>query len=225
VANDNIQVVQPTTPAQYYHLLRRQAVRQWRKPLIVLTPKSLLRHPNVVSTLDDCASGRFQRLLPDAENARNIKRLLLCTGKVYYDLAAFREEHQRHDVAVIRLEQLYPLHPGRLEKLLAAYADHVPALWVQEEPANMGAWRYLHEKFGKKLFDRFPFALISRLEAASPASGSAHAHKQEQANLVRRAFGVAETEHSSGGDTEKTKSVELTGAHVELTGAHDMKPS
>jgi 2-oxoglutarate dehydrogenase E1 component len=192
-AEDNIQIVQPSTPGQYFHVLRRQAIRKWRKPLVVFTPKSMLRNPQAVSTLADCASGRFQRVLPEAVAGQNIKRILLCTGKVFYDLAAYRAEHQRHDVAIIRLEQLYPLHPGRLEQLLAGYAEHTPALWVQEEPANMGGWRYLHEKFGKKLFNRFPFALVSRVESASPATGSAHAHKLEQANLVRRAFGGAET--------------------------------
>ena len=192
-AEDNIQIVQPTTPAQYFHVLRRQAVRNWRKPLIVFTPKSLLRHPKVVSTLADCTRGRFQRVLPDESKSPAIKRILLCTGKVFYDLAAYRGEHQRNDVAIIRLEQLYPLPAALLEQALNAYAEHTPALWVQEEPTNMGAWRYLHEKFGKKLFSRFPFALISRFESASPATGSAHAHKQEQENLVRRAFGEAET--------------------------------
>ncbi len=192
-AQDNIQIAQPTTPAQYFHLLRRQVLRKWRKPLVVFTPKSLLRNPKVISSLGDCASGRFQRVLPDIPAGEDVKRILLCTGKVFYDLLAYREEHQRRDVAIIRLEQLYPLHPGLLEQLLAAYADHTPALWVQEEPANMGAWRYLHEKFGKRLFNRFPFALVSRDESASPATGSAHAHKLEQAKLIQRAFGVAET--------------------------------
>jgi 2-oxoglutarate dehydrogenase E1 component len=204
VAEDNIQIVQPTTPAQYFHVLRRQALRKWRKPLVVLTPKSLLRHPKVVSPLEEFVGGRFKRLLPEKMNGENIKRILLCTGKVFYDLDAYREEHQRHDVAIIRLEQLYPLHPGLLQQALASCTDHTPVLWVQEEPANMGAWRYLHEKFGKKLFDRFPFALVSRVESASPATGSAHAHKLEQANLVRRAFGDAETKTLGGkGDEHK----------------------
>ena len=192
-AEDNIQVVQPTTPAQYFHVLRRQAVRPWRKPLIIFTPKSLLRHPQVVSSLDDCTRGKFQRVLPDDSKPHHVKRILICTGKAYYDLAAHRDEQKRDDVAIIRLEQLYPLPARLLEQALESYADHTPAIWVQEEPANMGAWRYLHEKFGKKLFNRFPFALISRDESASPATGSSHAHQLEQRNLVRRAFGEAET--------------------------------
>jgi len=204
-ADDNFQIVQPTTPAQYFHVLRRQAVRKWRKPLVVLTPKSLLRNPKVVSPLEECLTGRFKRLLPEKISGENIKRILLCTGKVFYDLDAYREEHQRQDVAIIRLEQLYPLHPGLLQQALAGCADHTPVLWVQEEPANMGAWRYLHEKFGKKLFDRFPFALVSRVESASPATGSAHAHKLEQTNLVRRAFGDAETKSSGSKSDEQRK--------------------
>ncbi len=146
----------------------------------------------MVSPLEDCAGGRFQRVLPDDSKSPDIKRVLLCTGKVYYDLAAYREEHKRAGVAIIRLEQLYPLPAARLEQELKSYAEHTPVLWVQEEPSNMGAWRYLHEHFGKKLFNRFPFALVSRFESASPATGSAHAHKLEQAQLVARAFGDPE---------------------------------
>ena len=159
-AEDNNQIVQPTTPAQCFHVLRRQAVREWRKPLIVFTPKSLLRSPLAVSPLEDCAHGHFQRVLPDNSGSPDAKRILLCTGKVFYDLLARREEQKRDDIAVIRLEQLYPLPAGLLEDALKSYAEHTPALWVQEEPANMGAWRYLHEHFGKTLFSRFPFALI-----------------------------------------------------------------
>ncbi len=191
-AEHNIQIVQPTTPAQMFHLLRRQAVRKWRKPLVVLTPKSLLRHPKVISTLADCARGRFQRVLGDDIKPQNVKRILLCTGKVYYELDAYRAEQKRNDVAIIRLEQLYPLPAPLLEAALKPYAEHTPTVWVQEEPANMGAWRYLHEHFGKKLFGRMPFALVSRFESASPATGSHHAHKLEQAQLIARAFGDPE---------------------------------
>jgi 2-oxoglutarate dehydrogenase E1 component len=204
-AEDNIQIVQPTTPAQYFHVLLRQAIRNWRKPLIIFTPKSLLRHPKVVSPSEDCAHGRFQRVLPDDSKSHDIKRILICTGKVFYDLAAYREEHKRNNVAIIRLEQLYPLHAGLLEQALKSYAEHTPALWVQEEPANMGAWRYLHEKFGKRLFNRFPFAPVSRFESASPATGSSHAHKFEQENLVRRAFGEAETKFHEIENDENNK--------------------
>ena len=191
-AEDNIQIVQPTTPANYFHVLRRQALRKWRKPLVIFTPKSLLRHPGAVSSLEECGRGHFQRVMGDETKIREAKRILLCTGKVYYDLRAYRDEHKREDVAILRLEQLYPLPAGLLEQALASYKGNPPAIWVQEEPANMGAWRYLHEHFGRKLFDRFPFARISRHESASPATGSAHAHKLEQAQLIARAFGDPE---------------------------------
>ena len=189
-AEDNIQIVQPTTPAQYFHLLRRQALSRWRKPLVVFTPKSLLRHPNVVSSLDDCARGCFQRLLPADSAPRSARRVLLCTGKVFHDLAAGREEHKRDDTAIVRLEQLYPLRDELVAEALKPYAAETPVFWVQEEPANMGAWRYLRERFGNRLFDRHPFDLVSRPESASPATGSAHAHKLEQERLVRRALGI-----------------------------------
>jgi 2-oxoglutarate dehydrogenase E1 component len=204
-AQDNLQVVYPTTPAQYFHCLRRQVLRSWRKPLVVITPKSLLRHPNAVSTLDDCSQGSFQRILPDAavtnrapsphkgsspsESGAKIQRLLLCSGKLYYELAAHREETKRDDVAILRLEQLYPLRRELLERALAPYRNETTVFWVQEEPANMGAWIHLSVEFGDRLFGRFPFAGISRPRSASPAAGSAQHHKQEQAELIARAFG------------------------------------
>jgi 2-oxoglutarate dehydrogenase E1 component len=206
-AEDNIQIVQPTTPAQYFHVLRRQALRRWRKPLIVFTPKSLLRHPKAVSKLDDFAGSRFQRVLPntsqvssdqgpnlklETENSKVRRRVLLCTGKVYYELAAYREENRRDEVSIVRLEQLYPLRRELLERALKSCPSGTPVFWIQEEPANMGAWRYLHDRFGKKLLGRFPFALVSRFESASPATGSPSAHKLEQAQVIARAFSDAE---------------------------------
>lgn len=184
-AEDNIQIVCPTTPAQYFHCLRRQVVRPWRKPLVVMTPKSLLRHPKVVSGLDDCACGSFQRFLPDTV-AKNAKRILLCTGKIFYELDKFREESQRTDVAIVRVEQLYPLRLEQLQSALAAYPADAPVIWVQEEPENMGAWRYVLTGFGLKL--NRPFSGIYRPESASPATGSAASHKNEQMELIEAAF-------------------------------------
>jgi 2-oxoglutarate dehydrogenase E1 component len=208
VAEDNIQIVQPTTPAQFFHVLRRQAIRNWRKPLIVFSPKSLLRHPKVVSTLEDCARGIFQRVIPDESKLTNVKRILLCTGKVYYDLAAYREEHKRDDIAIVRLEQMYPLPAKLLVETLSAYAEGTPVFWVQEEPANMGAWRFLHEKFGRKLFNRFPFSPVSRIESASPATGSSHAHKLQQAQLVACAFGDPEPDADMVFNVQKSAPLE-----------------
>jgi 2-oxoglutarate dehydrogenase E1 component len=180
-AEDNIQVVYPTTPAQYFHLLRRQALRRWRKPLIVMTPKSLLRHHKSVSTLDELATGRFQRIIPDElpeAAVSKIKRVLLCSGKIYFELAEHRENSKRDDIAILRIEQLYPLRDELLQSALAKYRDGTPVFWVQEEPGNMGAWYDFRVRFGDRLFGRWPFDGISRPASASPATGSAKAHKR-----------------------------------------------
>ena len=189
-AKDNIQVVQPTTPAQLFHCLRRQVLRVWRKPLVVMTPKSLLRNPQCVSPLDDLVHGSFQRVIPDAAGtpSRDIRRILLCTGKVAYELEKRRQELGRRDVAIIRVEQLYPLPKAALEAALAGYAPGTPVVWVQEEPENMGAWRFLRIHFGERLFDRFPFTGVCRQSAASPATGSKKSHDLEQHELLGAAF-------------------------------------
>ena len=188
-AEDNLQIANPTTPAQYFHLLRRQVVRRYRKPLIVMTPKSLLRLSKVVSSLDDLAEGEFQRVLADTEtDPRNVKRVLLCTGKVYYDLEKERETLGRDDVAILRLEQLYPLSEDALHAAFAPYADDTPVYWVQEEPENMGAWRFLRVTWGERLLGRLPFYGVSRPASASPATGSGSSHKLEQAELLKTAF-------------------------------------
>jgi 2-oxoglutarate dehydrogenase E1 component len=190
-AEDNIQVVYPTTPAQYFHCLRRQALRRWRKPLVVMTPKSLLRHPRVVSSLEECAKQAFQPVIPDSlgNQAERCERMILCSGKIYYELEQQRDKSGRRDVAILRIEQLYPLPQEMLRSVLASCPDGTPVVWVQEEPENMGAWRYLRVKFGEKLFNRLPFSVISRSESASPATGSGSSHKQEQKQLLAGAFG------------------------------------
>jgi 2-oxoglutarate dehydrogenase E1 component len=190
-AEDNIQIVVPTTPAQYFHCLRRQVLRRWRKPLIVMTPKSLLRHPSVVSSIDDLATGRYEHVLPDTIRDRNVEvsRVLMCAGKIYYELEREREKRQRYDVAILRLEQLYPLADAVLESALRPYRDNTPVFWVQEEPANMGAWVYLRALYGYILFSRLPFAGVSRPASSSPATGSHNSHKREQESLIASAFG------------------------------------
>lgn len=188
-AEDNIQIVNPTAPAQYFHCLRRQAVRKWRKPLIVMMPKSLLRHPEAVSTLDELAQGRFQRVLTDdAVRPEAVKRVLLCSGKFYYELAQEREKLGRTDVAIVRIEQFYPLDKSVLESVLDPYPDGVPVFWIQEEPLNMGAWRYIRARYGSMLLEKFPFSGITRPVSASPATGSASSHRIEQEELVKKAF-------------------------------------
>jgi 2-oxoglutarate dehydrogenase E1 component len=194
-AEYNIQLAQPSTPAQYFHLLRRQVLRRWRKPLVVFTPKSLLRHPAVVSTLEELEAGSFQRVIGDAgTNPRDVRRILLCSGKIYYELVEAREQLGRKDVAIVRLEQFYPLRMELLEAALAPYPDGTTAFWVQEEPMNMGAWYFLRARIGERLLSRFPFAGIYRPESASPATGSLTTHKHEQAVLIRKAYGDANSE-------------------------------
>jgi 2-oxoglutarate dehydrogenase E1 component len=191
-AEDNIQVAYPTTPAQIFHLLRRQVIRRWRKPLIVMSPKSLLRHLEAVSTLDELEKGTFQRIISDnlGRSGQDIKRVLLCSGKIYYELDKKREDLKRDDVAILRIEQLYPLAPEVLEEALSIYEDGTPVFWVQEEPLNMGAWRHMRVSLGYELFGRFPFSHITRPASASPATGSSSSHKKEQEKLLNEAFGV-----------------------------------
>ncbi len=187
-AEDNIQVCNLTTPAQFFHVLRRQVNRPWRKPLIVFTPKSLLRHPEAVSTLDQIAEGSFQRVIPDdAVDPAKVKRILLCAGKVYYDLAAERRRRSRDDVAIVRLEQYYPLS-GALPQALERYPEGTPVVWVQEEPRNMGAWYFLSARKHDIFAGLHPLSLVSRPESASPATGSKAAHDLEQKLLLEEAF-------------------------------------
>ena len=188
-AEDNIQVVNCSTPAQYYHCLRRQVLRPWRKPLIMMTPKSLLRHAECVSPLDDFVSGSFQRIIPDTSVApAEVRKVLMCSGKVYYDLVEERKNLGRKDVAIIRVEQLYPLSDAQLEQVLSPYHVKTPVVWVQEEPGNMGAWRYFRARAGFMLLDRYPFYGVHRPFSASPATGSHQSHKSEQRNIMRLAF-------------------------------------
>lgn len=207
-AENNIQVVIPSTPAQYFHALRRQAVRRWQKPLVLFTPKSLLRDPRVVSSLEDCAQGGFQRVIPDRQPGRDgpPTRVLLCSGKVYYELASLREERKRDDVAIVRLEQLYPCPHAQLRSAFERYPGGTPVYWVQEEPENMGAWSYLQRLFGERFLGRFPLRHVSRPASASPASGSANMHRREQAGLLARAFGKEkQTEEDAEKQVRQTK--------------------
>ena len=189
-AEDNIQIVYPTT-AQIFHVLRRQVLRKWRKPLIVMTPKSLLRSPHAVSTFSDLETGTFKRLLPDTltRPAADVRQIVLCSGKIYYDLVERRDELQRTDIAILRLEQLYPIPERELEEALAAYADGTPVVWAQEEPENMGAWRFLRVHWGESLFRRYPFSGVCRPASASPATGSHTSHDLEQNEILTKVIG------------------------------------
>ena len=188
---DNMQVVYPTTPAQYFHVLRRQVVRKYRKPLVVMTPKSLLRNKECVSPLDDLAQGRFQRVIDDTLDvtaARKVRRILVCSGKVYYDLVKERANRERDDVAILRIEQLYPFPEEQLETTLNRYPK-AELVWVQEEPRNMGAWTFLASRYYASLLARRGMTVASRAESASPATGSSAAHKLEHQMLMNEAFG------------------------------------
>jgi 2-oxoglutarate dehydrogenase E1 component len=152
-----------------------------------MTPKSLLRHPGAVSALEELASGPFRAILPD-EGVKKPAAILLCSGKVYYDLLKARGERKRDDVPILRLEQLYPLRRDELEKALSKYPPSTPARWVQEEPENMGAWPALRLWLGERLPGDLPFSVVARRAAASPATGSAASHELEQVDLIDRAF-------------------------------------
>jgi len=195
-AEDNVQIVYPTTPAQIFHVLRRQVLRKWRKPLIVMTPKSLLKLPAASSPFSELAMGTFRRILPDVlgRPASEVRQIVLCSGKIYYDLAARREELQRTDVAILRLEQLYPLPEKELEEILNTYAEGTPVVWAQEEPENMGAWRFLRVQWGETLFRRFPFSGEYRPASASPATGSHTSHDIEQDEILTKVIGKSKKE-------------------------------
>jgi len=190
-AEDNIQIVYPTTPAQIFHVLRRQVLRKWRKPLIVMTPKQMLRMRQAVSSFQDLETGTFRRLLPDSleRPASEVRQIVLCSGKIYYELAERREELHRNDIAILRLEQLYPIPEEELKSALAVYPSGIPVVWAQEEPENMGAWRFLRVHWGDSLFGRYPFSGISRPASASPATGSHKSHDLEQDVILTKVIG------------------------------------
>jgi len=185
-AEGNIQVVFPSTPAQYFHLLRRQARQPFRKPLVVLTPKSLLRNPDCISPLDDFASGWFREVLPSSADPEKVTTVLVCSGKLYYELSRKRTQENRDDTAIIRIEQLYPLREDLLREEIGRFRHARSCTWVQEEPRNMGAWIHIRPHVAKILGADPRY--VGRGEAASPATGSIRQHKQEQEQLLTDAF-------------------------------------
>ena len=185
-ADDNIQVVNCTTPANFFHVLRRQLKRNFRKPLVVFTPKSLLRSAQCVSRLEEFTDGKFNEVIDDHfVKAADVKRVLLCSGKVYYDLLDKQQTDKRKDVAVVRLEQLYPIPYDQLEAIQSKYKKATEFIWVQEEPENMGAWPYISRKFRNSSLN---LELISRQESSSTATGYAKQHIAQQLNIVASAF-------------------------------------
>jgi len=172
-----------TTPANFYHLLRRQMKRDFRKPLIVFTPKSLLRHPKVVSSLSELAEGEFQEVIDDIINPDKVKKLVFCTGKFYYDLLAEREKLEREDVALVRIEQLFPLHKEKIQTIIDRYKNVSDYVWAQEEPQNMGAWSYLLQRF-----ELVNLQVASRAFYAVPAAGSSTRFKRRHQRVIDMVF-------------------------------------
>ncbi|MGO9366690.1 MAG: 2-oxoglutarate dehydrogenase E1 component [Terriglobales bacterium] len=185
-ARDNIQICQPSNAGQYFHLLRRQALRNWRKPLVVFTPKSMLRHPDALSPLEDLTHQRFLPVLPDTE-AQDAKRILLCTGKIGHELRTERQKRKDLSTAIVFLEQMYPFPEAELKEELERHATARDIVWVQEEPANMGALSYMLPRL-KHITDDRPVHSVKRSGSASPATGSAKAHEVEQKTLLALAF-------------------------------------
>ena len=189
-AEQNIQVIVPTTPAQIFHALRRQMHRQFRKPLVVMSPKSLLRHPEAVSTLAELAEGEFRLVIDDprAPAPDSVRRVLVCAGKMFYALEAARREKDRGDVALVRLEQLYPFPSAELRDTLGRYPAAGEVFWVQEEPANQGAWSFVLPLISPLLRPETRFAYVGRAEAASPATGNHDIHQAEEAAILVQAL-------------------------------------
>jgi 2-oxoglutarate dehydrogenase E1 component len=197
-AEDNLQVANCTTPAQYFHVLRRQLRRNYRAPLVIFTPKSLLRAPRCVSSVAELASGGFRSVIDDPaiRDGARVERVLVCSGKVYYDLLARREERDklgennaRGDLAIVRVEELYPWPDAELAATLARTPNAKRVVWVQEEPANMGPWTFVRERLQALLPGRAKLAYAGRLASASPAVGSGRVHRLELEAFLSAAFG------------------------------------
>jgi 2-oxoglutarate dehydrogenase E1 component len=211
-AEDNIQVVNASTPAQYFHVLRRQMHggpdrRGIRKPLILFTPKRMLRHPRAVSMIDELTSGAFREVMDDPSGVElsRVTRVLMCSGQVYYDLMAAREERKVANVAIVRLEQMYPFPAADVRDILARYPETADVVWVQEEPRNMGGWRFVQEQL-QPILEPSGRAVryVGRAASASPATGSLKRHQQEVAEILEGAFSAdvnraAEPKRRQGG--------------------------
>ena len=172
-----------TTPANFFHLLRRQMKRNFRKPLIVFTPKSLLRHPLAVSAMEDFVEGEFQEVIDDHIEPGKVKKMVFCTGKFYYDLLEERKKREDEQVALIRLEQIFPLHAEKIEKVMSRYPNVEKYIWAQEEPRNMGAWSYMLQRFELERLE-----VRSRPYYAVPATGSAERFKLRHEKVIKSVF-------------------------------------
>ncbi len=193
-SDNNIQVCVPTLPAQWFHLIRRQIVRPYRKPLVVMTPKSLLRHKQSVSSLEDLAEGRFQLVIDDprAPDPNKVERVVFCAGKVYFDLAKKRDEANGDldHVALVRVEQLYPFPRDELTAIIERYENAGQVVWCQEEPMNQGAWFQIRHHLQACVRDDQALDYAGRAPSASPAVGYYQVHVEQQDKLVRDALGL-----------------------------------
>ena len=194
-----MQVLVPSTPAQAYHMIRRQMVRPMRRPLIVMTPKSLLRHRLAVSTLEDLSQGTFEPVLAEIDeiNAAAVDRLIFCSGKVYYDLLEKRREDKVNNVAIVRVEQLYPFPYTEMGEIIATYPNANKVVWCQEEPRNQGAWRATRHRIERVLKTGQELEFAGRPPSASPAVGYANQHIKEQTTLVLEALALQENSQHS----------------------------
>jgi 2-oxoglutarate dehydrogenase E1 component len=184
-----MRITVPTTSAQYFHLLRNQAKRKKEQPLVILTPKSLLRADAVKCAKDEIQNGAFQVILPDLEPPQQVKRIIFCSGKIFYELFEIRKKQKLNNTLIIRLEQLYPFPFDQISEIFSQYKDVKDIRWVQEEPRNMGAWNFALERFQKILPETKQIQFVGRLPSASPAAGSYQMHLAEHELLLRQAFG------------------------------------
>jgi 2-oxoglutarate dehydrogenase E1 component len=193
-AEHNMQVVVPSTPAQMFHMIRRQGLRPFRKPLVVMTPKSLLRHKLSVSVLEDLSGGKFQLLIPEAEalKAAKVERVVFCSGKVYYDLVEARRAAGMEDTAIVRIEQLYPFPQAEYAEVIASYPNARDIVWCQEEPGNQGAWYQIRHRLQEPLKQKHELRYAGRPHAASTAAGYMQLHVQQQKALIQEALGTAD---------------------------------
>src|SRR5699024_7523315 len=187
---DNMQVVNLTTPAQYFHLLRKQAMQEDKKPLIIMSPKSLLRHPLATSKTEDLTKGKFQPFIADAEvkDKSKIDRLVICSGKVYYDLYKKQQQDKLDNVAIARMEQFYPFPDADLNNMLKEYSHVNDVIWCQEEPKNMGAWTFVAPRITEELQKKQSLRYVGRQASASPAAGHMKIHQAEQEKLLEKAL-------------------------------------
>jgi len=208
-AENNLQVCYPTTPAQHFHLLRRQVKQEIVRPLVVMTPKSLLRLPAASSTIEDLTSGGFQPVIGDnhIKDQSKVTRVVLCSGKVYYDIETARSEAGTSNVAVIRLEQFYPFPGQSIAKIFGTYPNAKQCIWAQEEPQNMGGWHFVADRLRAVVPNGVEVMYVGRAASASPATGSYAIHELEQKQLVEQTLSVDADEISPASEPEVSEKV------------------